>query len=199
MLVLANGAAAQIRVELGASVGLYSPLGSFQPASVYSMALPNGPDQLSGSAVGGELRLWIVPRIGVELAGATSSSSVGGGNTPEGYAPSTPARVSTGTAQLLFRVTREESRMRMWLGAGAGAVQHGGKAYDAFGNPVNYGGVLGVGGAMRLSGGLSADFGVTSMIYHLNIRGTPATDVGLSERGRQVDLVLRTGLSYGWR
>jgi hypothetical protein len=99
---------------------------------------------------------------------------------------------------LLFRVTRDDGRTRVWASVGAGAIQHGGAAYPSFGKPVNYGGALGVGSAIRISGGLSADIGVTSLIYNLNIRGTEATDPGLSERGTQVNVLLRPGLSYSW-
>lgn len=197
-LALANTAIAQMQVDVGASVGLYSPMGSFQPASVYSTNLPNGPDQLSCAASGAELRLWVAPRIGIQLAGTTSSKSVGGGLTPEGEAPTTHARISSGTAQLLFRVSGEGSRARIWLGAGGGAIQHGGATYEPFGRPVNYGGVASLATSVRLRGGLNADVGLTSLIYNLNIRGTAATDPGLSERGRQVDMLFRTGLSYSW-
>ena len=199
-MVLASSAVAQVKVEMGATIGLYAPLGSFQPAGAYSSNLPHSPSSLGGTAVGGQLRLWVAPRIGFELAGSTASSSVGGASTPNPYrsdAPE-PARVSTGTAQLLFRLTRDESRARVWIGAGAGVVQHGGDAYTAFGKPVNYGGVLGLGSAIRIRGGLSADLGLTSMIYNFDIRGITATDPGLSERGKQLDLLLHTGLSYSW-
>jgi hypothetical protein len=198
-VALVSVARAQVKIELGATMGLYSPLGSFQPAQIHSTSLPDSPGSLGGAAYGAQLRLWVAPRLGFELAGAMASSTFGGGATPGGRGSSfTSARVSTGTAELLFRVTGDESRARVWLGAGAGAVQHGGDAYANFGNPVNYGGVLGVGSAIRISGGLSADVGVSSMIYNLNIRGNASNDPGLSERGTQVDMLLRTGLSYSW-
>ncbi len=195
---LASAAVAQMKVDVGASVGLYSPTGKFQPASVYSTNLPNSPDQLSGSSFGAQLRLWVVPRIGFELTGTTFSRDAGGGGTPEGTAPTTSARISTGTAQLLVRVTGEASRARIWVGAGGGAIQHGGATYEPFGKPVNYGAVASLGTAVRIRGGLSADLGLTSLMYNLNIRGTAATDPNLSERGRQVDLLVHTGLSYSW-
>jgi hypothetical protein len=44
-----------------------------------------------------------MPRVGLELAGSTTASSVGGGATPEGGRPAVPARVNVGTAELLFR------------------------------------------------------------------------------------------------
>lgn len=197
-MVLASHARAQLEVEVGATIGRYSPLGSFHRASVYSTALPNSPSSLGGTAFGGQFRMWVSPRLGFELAGATTTRNFGGGFTPGGDVPSTSARVTSGTAELLIRVTGADSRARVWAGAGAGAIQHGGAAYASFGKPVNYGGALSAGSAIRISGGLSADIGVTSLIYNLDIRGTEATDPGLSERGTQVDLLLRTGLSYSW-
>ncbi len=194
----ASTAVAQMKVEVGASIGLYSPMGNFRPAPVYWTNLPHGPSDLSGSAIGGELRLWVAPRVGLQLAATTTSSTVGGGATPEGEAPTTSARISTGTAQMLFRVTGDASRARIWLGAGGGAIQHGGLTYAPFGKPVDYGAVASVGSAIRIRGGLSADLGLTSLIYNLNIRGTAATDPNLSERGRQVDMLVHTGLSYSW-
>jgi hypothetical protein len=194
----ASTAVAQMKVELGATIGRYNPLGSFQPADAYSTALPNTPGTLAGAALGGQLRVWVAPRIGIELAGSTASSTIPGGFTPGGFVPGTNARVSMGSAQLLYRITGDDSRARVWLGAGGGAIQHGGDAYASFGKPVNYGGVFGVGSAIRITGGLNADVGVSSMIYNLDIRGDAATDPGLRERGTQVDMLLRTGLSYSW-
>lgn len=195
-IALASSARAQI--EVGATVGLYSPLGSFQRASVYSTALPNSPGSLGGTAFGAQFRVWVSPRLGFELAGATTSSTFGGVITPGGPSPSTSARVTSGTAELLIRLTSDDSRARVWAGVGAGAIQHGGAAYAAFGKPVNYGSALGIGTAIRISGGLSADIGVASLIYSLDIHGTEATNPGLSESGTQVDMLLRTGLSYRW-
>ena len=195
-LVLANSVRAQLKVELGATIGAYSPLGSFQPASVYSTALPGSPSSLGGTAFGGQIRLWVSPRLGFELAGATTSSSFGGGFSPGGEVPRQSARVTTGTAQLLVLVTGDGSRARMWVGAGGGAIQHGGAAYASFGKPVNYGLALGLGSAIRVVGALSADLGITSLIYNLNIRGSEATDPGPSERGTQADLLFRAGVSY---
>ena len=168
-LVVTTGALAQMKVELAANIGHYSPLGSFERAQGYSVGLPNDPGSLAGMALGGELRLWVAPRIGFALGGSTVSSDVGGGITPNGIAPAVPARVSMGMAQVLLRVTGDNSRARVWLGAGAGAVQHGGSAYAAYNNVVNAAGVFSVGSAIRIAGGLSADVGVTSMIYSLDV------------------------------
>ena len=196
-LVLTTGAHAQIKVELAANIGHYSPLGSFEPAAGYSVGLPNDPGALAGAAFGGEVRLWVAPRIGFALGGSTVSSTFGGVATPNGFAPPVSARVSMGSAQLLFRLTGDNSRARIWFGAGGGAVQHGGSAYASYGNPVNAAGVLSLGSAIHIAGGLSADLGVTSMIYSLDVsRPHLAFETPVTERGQQVDLLLRTGLSY---
>ncbi|MBA2684677.1 MAG: hypothetical protein H0U66_09325 [Gemmatimonadaceae bacterium] len=198
-LVLTSSAVAQIKVEVGASVGMYSPVGGFKSASVHSSSLPNSASDLSGASFGAQLRLWVAPRVGFQLAGATSSTEVGNGLfSPGGRTPTTNASISTGSAQLLFLVTPEAGTARVWLGAGGGAIRHGGSTYEPFGTPVNYGAVMSVGSAIRIRGGLSANLGLTSMIYNLDIRGTAATDPGLSERGQQVDLLVHTGLSYSW-
>ena len=112
---VASRSAAQMEVEVGATVGYYSPMGSFQPVSIYSVNLPRSPSSLSGIALGGEIRFWFVPRVGLELAGSTTGSSVGGGSTPNGIFSSVPARVDAGTAQLLVRVTGDANRTRVWL------------------------------------------------------------------------------------
>lgn len=51
-MALAGAAAAQVKVELASTLGLYSPMGSFEQASVHSLRLPNSPDMLSGAALG---------------------------------------------------------------------------------------------------------------------------------------------------
>lgn len=194
---VSSAARAQLRVDVGATIGQYSPLGSFDKGSAQRMNVPNSPGDLAGTAFGGELRVWIVPRIGIGFDGSTVSSRVGGGTTPGGYVAPTGARVSTGSAQLLFRVTSDESRARVWLSAGGGLVKHGGDAYVQFGEPTNFAGVFGVGSAIRLAGALHAELGVTTMFYNVNMSGTSlAFGPGLFERGSQTDLMLRTGLSY---
>jgi hypothetical protein len=138
-----------------------------------------------------------MPRVGLELAGSTTASSVGGGATPEGGRPAVPARVNVGTAELLFRVTGDGNRTRVWIGAGAAAVRHGGVAYEVFGKPVNYGGVVGLGSAFRIVGGLNANIGLSALIYNIDFRSSSIFE-GLNERGTQVDMMLRTGVSYSW-
>jgi hypothetical protein len=197
VLCFASRSAAQMQVEIGATVGYYSPMGSFQTEQAHSIDLPSSPGSLSGTAIGGDFRLWVVPRVALELTGSTTASAVGGGATPEGDRPSIPARVNVGTAQLLLRVTGDADRPRVWIGAGVAAVRHGGAAYGVFGKPVNYGGIVGLGSAFRIVGGLNANIGLSAMIYNIDFRSSSIFE-GLNERGTQVDMMLRTGVSYRW-
>jgi len=194
----ASRSAAQEQLEIGATVGYYSPMGSFQPVQLYSTDLPRSPNSLSGTAFGGDLRLWFAPRVGLELAGSTIASSVGGGSTPNGVRPSVPARVTEGTAELLFRVTGDATRTRVWIGAGTAAIWHGGVAYRDFENAMSLGSVIGLGSAFRIRGGLNANIGVSTLIYILDIHGSTLSDTAVEERGTQSDMMLRTGVSYSW-
>jgi hypothetical protein len=197
-LAMTSTAAGQTTVEVGAVVGHYGPTGSFEPALVYTTALPRDPSNLAGAAIGGQVRLWVVRRFGLQVVGTTASSLVIGGVTPEGTAPNTRARVSTGTVQALYSLTGNRGRGRVWLGAGGAAVQHGGAAYAPYGSPVNFGGVAGVGSAFRIHGGLSAEAGITTMVYWMNLRSTRQGETGVEERGTQVDALFQTGLSWRW-
>ncbi|MGH7634857.1 MAG: hypothetical protein ACRENC_14065, partial [Gemmatimonadaceae bacterium] len=138
-----------------------------------------------------------LPRFGIQLGAATSSTFVGGGSTPEGLAPPVGARVSFGTAEVLYALTRNDSRARIWLEGGGSVVQHSGSAYDRYDNPVNVGGVLGAGSAIHLVGPLSAELGVTTLIYRMHMRGS-GDSAGVMERGTQVDALFRTGVSCTW-
>lgn len=195
---LASQSAAQIRVEVGATLGHYKPFGSFAPASVSMVSLPHAPSALAGTALGGQFRVWVAPRFAIQLAGSTATSSVGGGSTPNGYAPAVSARVSMATAEVLYQLTGRDHRARIWLEAGGAVVRHGGDAYKPFGFPVNRGGVAGIGSAIRLAGPLSVELGLTTIVYRMNMHGTAATDLRVLERETQVDARFHTGLSVGW-
>ena len=203
-----QSAVAQMRVEVSATLGYYSPMGSFQPAEQSPTFLPSRPGALSGAAFGGELRVWMTSRIGAEVGATTTSTSFRyegpmldgapvGGTLPidESVGPS-QVRISSATAQILYQVIGNPATARLWLSAGGAAVRHGGSAYARFGNPVNYGGAAGFGSALHIKGPLSAELGLTTLIYRMNV--TDPNEPGLNERGTQVDALFHTGVSYGW-
>jgi hypothetical protein len=65
-----------------------------------------------------------------------------------------------------------------------------------FGKPVSYGSVVGLGSAFRITGRLNANVGLSSMIYNIDFRGSAFNPV--EERGTQVDMMLRTGVSVSF-
>lgn len=205
---LTKAADAQTKVEVSATLGYYSPLGSFKPADQSPTFLPSNPGAMSGAAFGGELRAWMTSRIGAQVGATTTSTSFKfegampdgapvGGTLPinESVGPS-QVRISSATAQILYQVLGNPSTARLWLSAGGAAVRHGGSAYARFGNPVNYGGALGFGSAFHITGPLSAELGLTTLIYQMKV--TDPNEPGLNERGTQVDALFHTGVSYGW-
>jgi hypothetical protein len=202
----ASPATAQMKLEVAATIGQYAPFGDFAPATVHSTGLPRSPSDLSGVALGGELRLWIAPRFGFALTGTTVSSTLGSPSNnpnspfPDPHSPvGTSARVSTASAALLYQVTNSDHRARIWLEAGGAVVRHGGAVYEPFGSPVNFGGIAGVASAIRLPRPLSLELGVRTLVYRMNMHGTAATDPRLLERGTQADAQFYTGLSVSWR
>jgi hypothetical protein len=188
-------ASGQTRIEVGPLLALYAPAGGFQPAPYYSTALPNAPSALTSAAVGGQGRIWFGRRLGLQLHVAWASTRVGGGATPAGTAPSTPATVLTTSAQALFALSPWSQRAQLWFSAGAGLVRHGGKAYAPYGSPVQLATALGIGSAIPLGRHLSANLGVTTLLYNIDVSDSTGTSL---EHGFQVDPLFHLGFSVRW-
>lgn len=194
-VALAEQAPAQIRVDVGPLLALYAPIGEFQPAPYYTTSLPNSPGDLTGVAWGGQVRAWFTEKFGIQLQVASASSAVGGGNTPAGPVPSTPARVLTASAQGLYVVSAPSRRARLWVSAGAGLLRHGGAAYARYGAPVQAATALGLGSAIPMSRHLRANIGVTTFFYYIDVSDSAGTSL---EHGFQVDPLIHAGLSWAW-
>lgn len=194
-LLAVRPAGTQVGFDVGPLVALYAPTAGFDPA-YYSTALPNAPSDLSGVAWGGEGRLWLGQRFGLQIQAAVAASSVGGGNTPGGPAPATPARVLTATVQALYTVYAKPRTARVWLGVGGGLVRHGGTAYAPYGAPASPSGALGLGSAIPVSRHLSATIGLNTLLYYMDLRDSNRKKL---ERGFQVDALVHLGLSWARR
>jgi hypothetical protein len=194
-LIGAGTADAQTRFEAGPVVALYAPRGSFDPVLYYSTALPNSPGDLSGLALGAVGRVWVGGRVGFQLEGSVAFSHVGGGATPVGMASTNSARVFTGSAQVLLRLTPAAGPVRLWLGAGAGVVSYGGDAFASYQGGTEPAGVVGVGSTVPIGPSVDLNLGVSTLLYSLSVRDSVGTEM-LS--GSQVDLQLRTGVTWHW-
>jgi hypothetical protein len=190
--IAAGTASAQTSLDVGLTIGLYAPMGSYNGDALCT-CLPNSPEDLRGRSVGGQVRLWLSPKLGLQLAaGASNPFTFGGGSSPGGVTPIVTARVRSASLQALLGLTGDGDRARAWIGLGAGIIQHYGDAYQPFGSPTSVGGAATLGGSVRLAGGLNLDAGVSSLIY-----GMPIAFGGTTlSRGTQVDFSLTTGLSW---
>jgi hypothetical protein len=158
--------------------------------------LHNGtPGDLKGAAWGGVGRIWLAPRLGLQLQITTSSSTVGGGATPGGDFPGTAARVFTASAQGVCALLAAPRSITLWLSAGAGLVGHGGAAYARYGSPVQLATVLGFGSAVPMGSHLIANVGVSTFLYNIDVSDSTGTSL---EHGFQVDPVLHAGLGVRW-
>ncbi len=201
-VVLASAAAplqAQRGIEVDAQLGYYLPTGQFEHSNLVATGLPVRPADLKGVALGGEARLWLAPRWGVQVQGSTASSTTPEVLTPGGCCQPMPVRVSAFTAQALYGLRLAE-RSRLWLGAGPAVVRHGGEGYARFGSPRSLGGSVGGGMSVRLAGGVRATADVGALLYGYRVHApadwAPST-TGIVQSGFRKDLLVSVGLGWG--
>lgn len=206
VVVSAPSLAAQTSLDVGPLIGDYQPLGHFHGPPNYVTPLPLSPQQLAGAAWGAEARLWLGPRLGLEIDGMVTSRRVGGAVPPEGGFPMLRARVLAIAAEGVLSAAPAGAHYRLWVSAGPGMVRHDGAAYTTCGHmypgcgpTTSLAGVTGVGTALPLVAGLSAVARATMDWYGYDVHMRdpsaipPETE---SQRGVQADLLLRVGL--GW-
>jgi len=191
-----RAASGQVSLELGPLVAAYAPLGAFGPYDATSTAYPTRPGDLAGVAWGAEGRVWFNSRVGVQVQGAVATSRFGGGVfLPNGFTTSpSEAQVVTVTAQVVYRPLA--GRLPLLLTAGAGVVSHQGDAYSwptvqGLSAPAV---ALGLGFELPISRRLAATFGVTALLYSLDVHDEFGQRY---EHGFQTDLI--PYVSLAWR
>jgi hypothetical protein len=192
-LTVAGPAAAQTSVDVGVMLGLYMPAGMYN-TDVVCACPPYSAPQLTSASIGGQVRFWLNPRLGLQFTAATTNPyAFGGENMPSGSAtPLLVARARSASVQALFGLGANDNVVRAWLGLGAGVIQHYGQAYQPFSNPTSFAGAGTLGGSVRLGGGLNLDAGVSGLIY-----GMPLYWSGINlSHGTQFDIQFTTGLSW---
>ena len=133
-------------------------------------------------------------RFGLQLQGMTSSADHPTVNTPAGPQTSS-TRVTSATAQAVYRLSPPSMQSRFWLSAGGGMIRHSGSSYVAYGNPIHAAGALGVGSIVALTRSAGASFGVTSLLYRWNLSDSR----GLYQRGAETDVMAHAGLTLTLR
>ncbi len=215
-VVAAGPLAAQSTFEIGPVVGYYRPTGSFNTSIPYFAAVPEHASDLATRSWGVEARYWLAARWGVEARVAVAGKRWPGrqgflvplaspcaypGCGPGQFVPPTPVTVSTASALLLCDVSPAPKRWRAWLAAGPAVVRHGGAAYEPYGSPVQWAGVVGLGGSVPLVAHLRATAGLAATMYAFRLRLAGGPDFGPTElqNGFQTDLLLHLGLDWSWR
>ncbi len=191
-------ASAQTRLEFGPVLAYYRPFAAFEPASVFSTALPRTPQDLSGMAWGGVARAWFGTRIGAELGGSIAEGTIPSQPTPAGPTRPIGTRVGVVTVQGLLTLTGDPTGRQAWVSAGAGVIRHGGDAYARYGTPTDTGVAIGAGGRLPIAARLHATFGVSTLVYMFDLPMPPelSRNPGSLQRGRQVDTFLYLGATW---
>jgi hypothetical protein len=200
VIVFANPliASAQTRLEFGPLLAYYRPFGAFDPASVFSTALPRTPQDLSGVAWGGVARAWFGTRIGAEFGGLIAGGTIPSQPTPAGPTRPIGTRVGVVTVQGLLTLTGAPTGRQAWVSAGAGVIRHGGDAYARYGNPADTGLAIGAGARVPIAARLDATFGVSTLVYMIDVPMPPELSLnpGSLQRGRQVDTFFHLGATW---
>lgn len=198
ILAVAAPTHAQTTVSIGPSFGYYRPLGSFDPASVYSTSLPQTPSELRGFATGGVAQVTFGRRLGVEAKFSVANSTIREVITPAGPRGPTGARVVAATLLGQYEVSPTPERYRLWLSAGPGVVRHGGDAYSRYGSPTSMAGAFGAGLRLPMPMHFQLAADATTLLYPFDVQ-MPAflqSNPGSLEHGRQVDALVHLGVRW---
>jgi hypothetical protein len=193
-VVTAGTSHAQVQVELGPILGYYRPVGSFQSTSATAVTLPARPRDKAGAALGVAGRVWLGHRFGLEVQVASARSSVPASVPPGGPVGPTPVRVLILSAQGTWTLA-SGPETRFWVGAGAGAVRHGGAAYAPYGSPTDVAGTFGVGTSVRVHGSVRLVVGVATFLYSLDVQSNAGPTL---QHGFQVDPLAHLSLAWSW-
>lgn len=197
---------AQTSLEVGPLVGYYQPTGQFQTGSTYFTDLPARPQDLSAVVWGGELRVWLGRRLGVQVQGGVASRRVPTTlvpvivGLPAQRVSATRARIVLASVLLLYDLSPAPNRYRLWLGAGPGLVQHGGTTYQPFGSPVSSAGVVDVGASVPLFSNVRAAGGLQTTLYDFHMTAPPSYGApGMVQSGFQTDVLFHLELTWTLR
>jgi hypothetical protein len=181
--------AAQV-VSIGPSIGYYRPFGRFDPASLFSTALPRQPSDLAGMAWGVEVSLRLRRRIGAEAIFSTVTSTVPGCLCPGGPRPPTGERVTLLVLAGQYRIDLPRRAYDLRLSAGPATIQHGGDGYGYYGSPRSWGGAGALELTRRMGSHVEAVARAMGLAYSLHHQALP-------QSGGQFDGLI--SLAARWR
>jgi len=182
---------AQSGTELGLSVGLYSPMSSFEGRMGPVVPGSNNYKHQAALALGIDVGFWSKEDpLGFTVQFGMSSSDVRqeaiSGDT------SLPASVWWIGAALAYKVVPRNEKNDVRFRAGLGYLHHGGSAFEPYGSKGSLTGLLGLEATMPLRPGLLVFGGADGHLYSLQL-----TEPGASYESRfQTDIIARIGVRW---
>jgi hypothetical protein len=141
--------------------------------------------------LGGEVNLWVGPRVGVSLQAGTATSGVR--TSVPFFVPDTvSARVTTVSAQALWALPTRGG-YRLFLGAGPGIVHRGGTAYEGMTGTTAPAAAFRAGTLIDVSERISLQLDFTALAYRFKPKTATGPDV---ESQGQADVFGRVGFAF---
>jgi hypothetical protein len=187
-----HSAVGQVSVQVGPYAGIYAPTASFGSAPLPSpFAIPSTSRQSTALIVGAQATLWLDSRIGLSAQWGTASSTIRTRGEIGGQEAKQSARVSAGALQLLVPLQGPSLQRRVYISGGIGLMRRGGDFFDAYEQPSNVTGVLGVGSQFALGRRAQVLLGFDTYLYSLRLREPGGATF---DSGFQGDLLARAGI-----
>jgi hypothetical protein len=197
LVAVALPAAAQAKLELTPYFGSYYALTSINDNLELDPTLePFTEKQIPGPSFGARLSYWISSSIGIEGAGAYTSSgtrAVTSDPLCPGCATTFDGGVTTGSVRMLYR----PARTNFHLLGGIGMTKRTGDGWTGYNEGLtSFGGVLGFGARAAVTPKLSFDLKVEANLYSFKPEDTDPSD-GTNipyEAKFQTDIIVAVGI-----
>ncbi|MDX2119800.1 MAG: hypothetical protein SF070_01930 [Gemmatimonadota bacterium] len=182
------------QVELVPYVGFYAPTSDFKlrpllPNTGFGLATGK---QETGILLGGQARVWVTRRFGVQVGAAHAASDL---KVSPQFTTAPDSSVEASLTLLTFgglvRFPVSTLPNPIWAELGGAVVSRHGDAFDAYDNPGTVGGTIGLGTGLGLTDRLRADISFRGIVYTLSLQDS----LGSLPRRTHVDLMAHVGLS----
>lgn len=190
---------AQATIEVGPSLGYYSPWRSGPVTDG-----PNTPGSFFGRAVGGQIMAWSAGRLGVRTDAMFAWKQRNTVPNPGGWEGPLAGHITIASLLAVYDVSPSRPRS-LWIAAGPGFVHHGGAAFERSGYPTSPSAVFGVGSTLPIGNALRFSFGASAFLYEYSgILGAIGGPPGINATGYythrfQPDAVLHASLAWNGR
>ncbi len=184
---------AQAKLELVPFFASYYALTTVAEFTDVAAGITYTERQTAAPGVGGRLRYWMSPKLGVEGAASYSWSgtSFASDDTADVGSSGLPGNLVHASARLLYR----PARTNLHLMVGAGVVSRGGETwdFDFIDQKTEFAAVLGFGVRATVTPKLALEIGLEADLYQADPDGS---DDGTYEQKFQTDLLVTIGIPF---